>query len=300
MPRVESYLRGEELPHVWCAGCGNGTIVRELIQAVDQLGWSKDKVAVIGGIGCSGRTPFILDFNTMHTTHGRALAFATGVKLARPELHVVVTSGDGDTAGIGGNHFIHACRRNIDLTLLVFNNGLYGQTGGQLAPTTPVGARTATTRTGNIDPPFDIAQLALAAGASFVARTTTFDNQDQEMERFIQLALAHRGFSLVEVLCQCPTYFGRMNGLGDPHEMLFHLRDETLPLAELPEVLHQWEEQVRAQTVSLEQAKGMLPEELAGKSLTGIFCNEDRPEYTKSYQELQQSLQEQHKKAGVA
>ncbi len=209
MKSYETYLRSGVLPSVWCPGCGNGVIVKALVNAVSALELDKNKIVVVGGIGCSGRTPFILDFNTMHTTHGRALAFATGIKLTRPELKVIVVMGDGDAVSIGGNHFIHACRRNIDLTAIVFNNSIYGQTGGQLAPTTPQGKRSTTTLQGNIEPAFDPSQLALGAGASFVARTTVFDFR--ELDQLLQKALAHKGFSVVEVVTTCPTYFGRMN-----------------------------------------------------------------------------------------
>ncbi len=259
----KEYLRKEELPSVWCPGCGNGVIVKALIDAVAALGLNKDEVVVLGGIGCSGRTPFILDFNTMHTTHGRALAFATGIKLIRPELKVIVAMGDGDAVAIGGNHFIHACRRNIDLTAIVFNNAIYGQTGGQLAPTTPQGKRTTTSLSGNIEPNFDLCELAIAAGAGFVARTTVFDFQ--ELNDFIKRALAHKGFSVVEVLTPCPTYFGRMNELRDPYEMLQYLKDTTIP---------------QDDTTVEEEA------ELTQQLPTGIFRDEQRPEYTELYREL--------------
>ncbi len=261
--RYKEYLRAEELPSVWCPGCGNGVIVKALIDAVAALRLKKDEVVVVGGIGCSGRTPFILDFNTMHTTHGRALAFATGIKLARPELKVIVAMGDGDAAAIGGNHFIHACRRNIDLTAIVFNNAIYGQTGGQLAPTTPQGKRSTTSLLGNIEPAFDLCGLALGAGAGFVARTTTFDFQ--ELNDFLKRAMAHKGFSVVEVLTPCPTYFGRMNELRDPYEMLYYLKDTTIPKDE-------------AQLESEVEPLNKMP--------TGIFKDEQRPEYTELYREL--------------
>lgn len=260
----QAYLRTEKLPSVWCPGCGNGTIVKALINAVIDLKLKKDDVVVIGGIGCSGRTPFILDFNTMHTTHGRALAFATGIKLIKPHLKVIVAMGDGDAAAIGGNHFIHACRRNIDLTAIVFNNAIYGQTGGQLAPTTPQGKRSTTSLWGSIDPAFDLCKLACGAGASFVARTTVFDFR--ELRELLKRALAHKGFSVVEVLTTCPTYFGRMNELRDPYEMLHQLKETTLP----PEV----------------KEPKAVQEELAEALPTGIFCEEERPEYTELYSKL--------------
>ncbi len=260
----KSYLRETRLPSIWCPGCGNGIIVKALLQAVAALGLKNDEVVVVGGIGCSGRTPFLLDFNTMHTTHGRALAFATGIKLIRPNWHVIAIMGDGDAVAIGGNHFIHACRRNIDITAIIFNNAIYGQTGGQLAPTTPQGKRSATSLEGNIEPPFDMVQLALGAGASFVARTTVFDFQ--EIVALLQKALLHKGFAMVEILTTCPTYFGRLNDLREPYESLHYLKEITLPLDEL--------EQYEGETEPLHR----LP--------TGIFREEIRAEYTSLYYQL--------------
>jgi 2-oxoglutarate ferredoxin oxidoreductase subunit beta len=258
------YLRLQQLPHVWCPGCGNGSIVKALLETVGELGLDQDKVVVVSGIGCSGRTPFVLDFNTMHTTHGRALAFATGIKLARPELKVIVVMGDGDASAIGGNHFIHACRRNLDLTALVFNNGIYGLTGGQLAPTTPLGRRSTTSLHGSIEPAFDLVKLALGAGAGFVARTTSFDHR--QMLDLMSRALQHRGFSFVDILTSCPTYFGRMNDVGEPYDMLRYLRDTTVPLETLD-----GEEPTAA-------AGGRMP--------TGIFRDENRPDYATLYAEM--------------
>jgi 2-oxoglutarate ferredoxin oxidoreductase subunit beta len=263
-----NYLRHDKLPSVWCPGCGNGVIVKALLEAVDSLGLEKDDVVVIGGIGCSGRTPFILDFNTMHTTHGRALAFATGIKLIKPQLKVIVTMGDGDASAIGGNHFIHTCRRNLDITAIIFNNAIYGQTGGQLAPTTPQGMRSTTSAFGNIEPDFDLCWLAQGAGASFVARSTVFDFK--ELMAILQRALAHKGFSVVEVLTTCPTYFGRLNDMRDPYKMIHYLKDTTSP------------------EDMLEHAK----EELLDKMPTGIFCEETRAEYTELYRKLIERAQE--------
>lgn len=225
------FLRLRQLPHVWCPGCGNGSIVKALLNAIGELGLDQDRVAVVSGIGCSGRAPTILDFNTMHTTHGRALAFATGLKLANQGLKVIVIMGDGDASAIGGNHFIHACRRNLDLTALVFNNGIYGLTGGQLAPTTPAGKRSTTSLSGNIEHAFDLVRLALGAGAGFVARTTSYDNK--QMVTFFKRAIAHKGFAFVDVMTACPTYFGRMNDVGEPYDLLHYLRDTTSPTEDI-------------------------------------------------------------------
>ncbi len=264
MPRVgedlRRYLRLEMLPNVWCPGCGHGNIARGIATALDRLGLPLDQVLLVGGIGCSGRTPFYLNANAMHTTHGRALVFATGIKLVKPQLTIIATMGDGDTAAIGGNHFIHACRRNIDLTAIVYNNSIYGMTGGQHAPTTPHGARTTTTPLGSIEPAFDIVELALAAGASYVARTTTFDFD--ELPRRIAEAVRHPGFAVVEVLTQCPTYYGRLNQLGDAVAMLDYERDLTFPREAI--------------------TKG----DLVGKLPLGVFRQEVRPEYTRQYAAL--------------
>src|SRR3990172_6518935 len=170
-----SYLRPtKKFPNVWCSGCGIGIVMSALIRAIDRIGLEKDDVALVSGIGCTGRMPVYLDFNTMHTTHGRALAFATGLKLAKPHMEVIVVMGDGDALAIGGNHFIHASRRNIDLTAIVINNQVYGMTGGQVSPTTPHGAKASTAIYGHLEQPFDIAGLAMAAGAPFVARGTVY------------------------------------------------------------------------------------------------------------------------------
>ncbi|MFI5384624.1 MAG: thiamine pyrophosphate-dependent enzyme [Fimbriimonadales bacterium] len=255
-----TFIRPNALPSVWCPGCGNGVIVKALIEAVGELGWKKDDIVVVGGVGCSGRTPFILDFNTMHALHGRALAFATGIKMAKPRMKVIVVMGDGDTSAIGGNHFIHTCRRNIDLKAIVFNNATYGQTGGQVAPTTPVGKKSSTTLLGSIEPNFDLAQLAIGAGAGFVARSTSYDFL--ELKGFIKKSLLHKGFSVVEVMTACPTYFGRMNDLREPYDMLMYIRHTTEPMcAEVDQAMR--------------ESHGRLP--------TGIFRDETREEYTELY-----------------
>ncbi|HYL20951.1 MAG TPA: thiamine pyrophosphate-dependent enzyme [Gemmatimonadales bacterium] len=264
MPRVgedlRRYLRVEMLPHVWCPGCGHGNVARGIATALERLELPLGQVVMVGGIGCSGRTPFYFNTSAMHTTHGRALAFATGIKLANPALTILVTMGDGDTAAIGGNHFIHACRRNIDLTAIVYNNATYGMTGGQHAPTAPRGTRSSTTPLGSIEPAFDLVELALAAGATYVARTTTFDFD--ELPRRIAEAIRHPGFAVVEVLTQCPTFHGRLNGLGDAVAMLDYERDQTAPCDEITK------------------------DDLVGKLPLGVFRQEERPEYTHEYAAL--------------
>ncbi len=259
------FLRPKQLPHVWCPGCGNGMIVKSLIEATMGLGLEQDKIVVVSGIGCSGRTPFILDFNTMHTTHGRALAFATGIKLANPSLKVIAVMGDGDASAIGGNHLIHACRRNLDLTAIVFNNGIYGLTGGQLAPTTPLGKRSTTSPGGSIEPGFDLVRLALGAGAGFVARTTSFDHK--QMGEFITRALSHTGFSFVDVITSCPTYFGRMNDVAEPYDMHQYLRATTSPM--------DTDDGAACQPCAEDEMAGLMP--------TGVFRAEVRGDYASIY-----------------
>jgi len=222
---VRDYLRLRFMPHIWCPGCGHGIVMSGMIRAIEQTGLQKNEVVVVSGIGCSSRVAGYLDFHTMHTLHGRALAFATGVKLGRQDLTVIVPMGDGDALAIGGNHFIHAARRNIDLTAIVMNNRIYGMTGGQGSPATPLGMRSTTAPRGMAAPAFDLVALAKGAGASFVARTTTY--HVNEMSRMIERAILHRGFSVVEVMSQCPVYYGRQNRLGDGAEMMKWFRDNT-------------------------------------------------------------------------
>lgn len=268
MPQEEhsaySYLRQtKKFPNVWCSGCGIGVVMGALIRAVDRMDLSKDDVAVVSGIGCTGRMPVYLDFNTMHTTHGRALAFATGLKLAQPRLKVIVVMGDGDALAIGGNHFIHAARRNIDLTAIIVNNSTYGMTGGQYSPTTPLDLRATTAPYGNIEQPFPVGELAIAAGASFVARSTVY--HAVELDRYIEQAIRKNGFSLVEAVSYCHTTFGRINKLGTAVEMMRQLKDNSITRA---------------------AADKLGPEERARKIVRGVLCDADKPEYTALYDQV--------------
>ncbi|WP_297445882.1 2-oxoacid:ferredoxin oxidoreductase subunit beta [Desulfurobacterium sp.] len=221
------YLRIDKMPHIWCPGCGNGQVLKAICIALDKLGIDNNNVSMVSGIGCSSRTPGYFDGYTLHTTHGRALAFATGVKLARPELTVIVTTGDGDCTAIGGNHFIHACRRNIDITVLLFNNWIYGMTGGQVSPTTPKGSYATTTPYGNYEPNFSIADLAIGAGATFVARGTAY--HVTELVNLVEAGIKHKGFSLIEVLTPCTIQYGRKNKMGIV-DMYMWLKENTIPL----------------------------------------------------------------------
>jgi 2-oxoglutarate ferredoxin oxidoreductase subunit beta len=261
---IHKYLRHEKkFPHVWCPGCGNGIVLGALIRAIDRTGFEKDDIVLISGIGCSGRLSVYVDFNTLHTTHGRALTFATGVKLANPRLQVIVVMGDGDATAIGGNHFIHAARRNLNLTAIIINNNIYGMTGGQYSPTTPFGARSATSPKGHIEHAFNISEMAVTAGAAWVGRGTVYHATllDQLMER----AILKRGFAVVEVISHCHTQFGLKNKMGGPVEMMRRQKDLA---------------------VRVEKAQTMSPEELEGKLTIGTLVDRDLPIYTQEYQKL--------------
>jgi 2-oxoglutarate ferredoxin oxidoreductase subunit beta len=257
------YIREWNFPHIWCSGCGDGIVLKALIRAMDGLGIHRDDAVMVSGIGCSSRTPGYIDINTLHTTHGRALAFATGVKHANPDLHVIVVTGDGDATAIGGNHYIHAARRNIDITVLLYNNYIYGMTGGQVSPTTRPGDRASTAPYGNIEPAFNISGLAKAAGASFVARGDVYNAK--KLEKLIKLALQRKGFSLLEILSPCPTAYGRRNKMGHPVKLMEWLRDST---------------------VSVEKWEKMTDAERNGKIRTGVLHDIARPEFTDEYAKL--------------
>lgn len=254
------YIRVRNFPHIWCAGCGDGIVLKSLIRCMKKLGISKDDAVMVSGIGCSSRTPGYVDINTLHTTHGRALAFATGVKLADPRLHVIVVTGDGDAAAIGGNHFIHAARRNIDITCLIYNNYIYGMTGGQVSPTTPRGSKASTAPYGNLEPSFNISGLAQAAGASLVARGDVY--HIQQLDRLIAAALEKKGFSVVEIISPCPTAYGRRNRMATPVDLMNWLRDNV---------------------VSKEKYDKMTPGEREGKISSGILWETNRAEYCAEY-----------------
>ena len=214
----EKYLRIQKMPTLWCWGCGDGVILKAFVRAIEKMGIKQDDVCVISGIGCSGRFSSYVDFNTIHTTHGRTVAYATGVKLVRPDKVVVCVAGDGDALAIGGNHTIHGCRRNIDITMIVINNFIYGLTNSQTSPTTPQGMWTVTQKVGNIDPTFDTCELAIASGASFVARETMLD--PKKLEKMLIKALEHKGFSMMEVLSNCHINLGRKNKMVSAMENL--------------------------------------------------------------------------------
>jgi 2-oxoglutarate ferredoxin oxidoreductase subunit beta len=222
---VEDFLRMERMPSIWCPGCGIGTTVNCFAHALETSGLDLRKLAVVSGIGCTGRVSGYMKFDSFHTTHGRAIPFATGLKLANPELKVVVYSGDGDLTAIGGNHFIHAARRNVDMTVILINNFIYGMTGGQVAPTTPIGATASTTPYGNFEEPFNLPYLAESCGAVYVARWTSF--HVRHATKAIKDALLKKGFSFVEIMAPCPTLYSRRNRLGDGLDQMKFYRDNS-------------------------------------------------------------------------
>ena len=266
---VHEYMRIDHLPQIWCPGCGNGVIMRDVAVAIQELiddpeyDFDRDDFVIVSGIGCSSRAAGYLDFNSIHTTHGRAIAFATGIKFANPKLNVIVLTGDGDCSAIGGNHLIHAARRNLGLTVICFNNDIYGMTGGQYSPTTPNGDKATTAPYGNVDRPFDIANLATGAGASFSARGDVF--HAKETTEIIKKAILHKGFSLVDVYSVCPTYYGRKNKKGDAVEMLKWQKENLIPTARF---------------------YSMSEEDRVGKKQIGILSFNDYPEYTDEYAKI--------------
>jgi len=254
---LRRYVRPGILPTIFCTGCGGGTVLNCFCRAVDELGYDPHEMVMVTGIGCSSWIPspyFLAD--TLHTTHGRAIAFATGVRVMSPGMKVVVIAGDGDVSGIGGNHLIHAARRNVDITVLMVNNSIYGMTGGQVAPTTPPGVRTTTTPHGNVETEFDVAGLVAAAGATYVARWTTWHLYD--MVRSFKEALEHPGFSFVEIIGQCTTSYGKAVGKRGPADFLTEYRERSVRLA---------------------RAKKMSEEELEDKIVVGCLKQKESPEF---------------------
>jgi 2-oxoglutarate ferredoxin oxidoreductase subunit beta len=262
---LQKLRKNKKFPTIWCSGCGIGIVMGALIRAIDHLGLNNDNVALVAGIGCTARMPIYMDFNTLHTTHGRALAFATGLKIARPDMKVIAIMGDGDALAIGGNHFIHAARRNLGITALVVNNSIYGMTGGQYSPTTPIGGKATTAPYGNVESPFPVCELAQAAGATYVARSTVY--HALELDKFLAEAIAKDGFSLVEAVSYCHTTFGRLNKLGTAADMMRALKDNSIAKTAYDK---------------------LSPEEQANntKIVRGNFVNIERPQYTVSYSNL--------------
>ena len=263
----DEYLRTDKMPTLWCWGCGDGVILKSVIRAIEKIGWNMDDVCVVSGIGCSGRFSSYINCNTVHTTHGRTLPYATGIKLANPDKKVIVVGGDGDGLAIGGNHTIHAARRNIDLNYIIINNFIYGLTNSQTSPTTPKGMWTATMERGNIDPTFDSCKLVEAAGASFVARETMID--PKKIERTLVKSLEHKGFSYLEVFSNCHVNLGRKNKMASATSNL------------------EW-----IDSISLAKTKfDMLEEsEKIGKYPTGVLKQDENAlEYCEAYEKVKEA-----------
>jgi len=272
MPATEhplrKYTRANIQRTTMCPGCGNGIVAQAVLRAIDELGLDIDDFVFVSGIGCSAWIPspfFAAD--TLHTTHGRPVAFATGVKLGRPDLNVTVISGDGDLSGIGGNHLVHAARKNIDLTVVLVNNGIYGMTGGQTAPTTPLGLTTITSPYGTMEHPLDISATIAAAGAPFVARWTTA--HPRQLTRSIQKGFGKKGFALIEAVSQCPVQFGRVSKIGSAVNFLKHFKENS---------------------ISIRKAAGLSAEALGGKIVVGEFVDTEKPELSSQWLALQEQM----------
>ncbi|QSX06791.1 2-oxoacid:ferredoxin oxidoreductase subunit beta [Sedimentibacter sp. zth1] len=265
---TQKYYRDGKLPHIWCPGCGHGILLNALVRAIDNLGLDKDNVCVVSGIGCSSRATGYIDFNTLHTTHGRAIAYATGVKHANPDMTVIVVTGDGDCSAIGGNHLIHACRRNIDITTICFNNNIYGMTGGQFSPTTPTGDFATTAPHGNVDRTFDLCSLAQGAGATYVGRATAY--HATQLTTLIENGIKNKGFSFIEGISVCPTNYGRKNKKGDSVKMLTYLKDNCID----------------------KKIADKKPELVENKIIIGELYNNPSPEYTECYKTIIDKFQD--------
>ncbi len=267
---LRKYTRAHVTKTTNCPGCGNGIIVQAILRAIDELGLDMDEFAFVSGIGCSAWIPTpLFNADTLHTTHGRPIAFATGVKLGQPNLKVVVASGDGDLAAIGGNHLIHAARRNIGMTVILVNNGIYAMTGGQTAPTTPRGVSTMTNPYGTLEYVFDISALVAAAGAPYVARWTTF--HPRQMTKSIKKAITSDGFSFIEVVSQCPVQYGKVTKSGGALDLLRNYKENS---------------------ISVEKAKSMDADSLKGKIVVGEFVDLQKPELSAEWTHLKERVME--------
>jgi len=281
--RLKKYLRPAALPFTFCPGCGCGTVLNVFSSAVESLGIKPEDICMVSGIGCSSWIPSpYFRADTLHTTHGRALAFATGVKIMKPGMKVVVISGDGDIAGIGGNHLIHAARRNIGITVIMVNNQIYGMTGGQVAPTTPIGTKTVTTPYGNVENPFSISEFVASAGAGYVARWTTA--HPFQLKGAIQKALGKNCFSFIEIMSQCPEYYGRKAGFATPADLLKF---------------------IKGMCIGGEEAAKLPKERLEGRIVVGTIAErEGMNEFTDGHREILERLEKpktgsrQNRKAG--
>ncbi len=258
--KANEFLIKEKFPLFWCAGCGNGSVMHAIVRCFEKLNYTRENTVVVTGIGCWGKGDDYVSTNTFHGTHGRALAFGTGIKLANPDLNVVVLMGDGDGATIGGNHLIHAARRNVDVTAIVVNNLNYGMTGGQYSGTTPHYKITSTSRYGHIEHGFDLCGLVAASGAPYVARGTTYGIA--QLEKFILEALKKKGFSFVEAISQCPTHFGKLNRMKEPSEMLNWIKENS---------------------VSISSTNKLSDSEKENKFILGKFADKEKEDYSTKY-----------------
>ncbi|QGY41524.1 2-oxoacid:ferredoxin oxidoreductase subunit beta [Pseudodesulfovibrio cashew] len=273
---IHQYLRhNKKFPHVLCPGCGHGIVLGTLIRSIHSLELPKDDVVIVAGIGCSGRLAVYVDFNTVHTTHGRALTFATGIKMANPKLKVIAIMGDGDALSIGGNHLIHAARRNIGITALILNNSIYGMTGGQSSPATPEGAMTMTNPFGQLDKAFDTVELARGAGANYVARGTVF--HVKKLEKVLTDAIGRPGFSIVEAITPCHTQFGRKNKYKTPVDM------------------YKW---LKSSAMDVERYNELPEDKRAGRMPIGVFVQRDREGFEELYYQRQAKFLEKVAKGG--
>jgi len=262
------YLRTDKMPTLWCWGCGDGIIMKAMIRAFAKLGWDKNDICIVSGIGCSGRFSSYIDANTVHTTHGRTVAYATGIKLANPDKHVIVVAGDGDGLAIGGNHTIHGCRRNIDINFVLINNFIYGLTNSQVSPTTPKGMWSVTTQYGNIDPVFDACDLAIGAGATFVGRESV--SEPIKLERMFIKGFEHKGFSFFDVHSNCHVNLGRKNKMAQAKQNMDWIEGNLIPK-------NKWDKLSKEEQYELKKQ---------GKFPRGILHHIEEPEYTEEYYKL--------------
>jgi 2-oxoglutarate/2-oxoacid ferredoxin oxidoreductase subunit beta len=263
---LHRFIRPSVVGTTNCPGCGNGIAAQAILRAMDELALTMDDFVFVSGIGCSAWIPSpYFNADVLHTTHGRPIAFALGIKMGLPEKKVMVVSGDGDLTAIGGNHLIHNARRNVDMIVICLNNGIYGMTGGQAAPTTPMGLKTTTTPYGTFENPFDISRLVIAAGASFVARWTT--HQARQLTSSIKKAMQRKGFSFLEVITQCPVQFGKKTGSGSAVQMMREYKENSIPAKE---------------------AEKLSEKELQGKIVVGEFVNKELPEMVEEVQKMKE------------
>jgi len=278
----KKYLREEMWPTIFCNGCGHGVVLDYAFWAIEELDLDMDKTVFVSGIGCSSRLPGYINADGLHTTHGRAIAFATGIKAANPDLNIIIFTGDGDCAGIGGNHLIHAARRNIDVTVIMINNFTYGMTGGQLAPTAPLGSIATTAPYGNIEHPFDICELAKALGANYVARWSV--THPYQPIKSIKEGIQKKGFSIIEFLSPCPTAYGRRNKLGDIKKHWKWYDDNTILIEDYNKIMKYGTDEEK--------------EKIKNKIQCGVFQDIEKSGFFEQYEKLVERLQEKRVKGG--